>query len=68
MTNVNHTLDPIRPDNGTVGDNMPSVDVEVVQVQEEILKYYKIFYKLYYIKCTPWINVKTCHPSTNASA
>ena len=37
MTNVNHTLDPIRPDNGTVGDNMPSVDVEVVQVQEEII-------------------------------
>ena len=37
MTNVNHTLDPIRPDNGTVGDNMPSVDVEVVQAQEEII-------------------------------
>ena len=37
MTNVNHTLDPIRADNGTVGDNMPSVDVEVVQVQEEII-------------------------------
>ena len=37
MTNVNDTLDPIRPDNGTVGDNMPSVDVEVVQVKEEII-------------------------------
>ena len=37
MTNVNCTLDPIRPDNGTVGDNMPSVDVEVVQAQEEII-------------------------------
>ena len=37
MTNVNDTLDPIRPDDGTVGDNMPSVDVEVVQAQEEII-------------------------------
>ncbi len=37
MTNVNDTLDPIRPDNGTVGDNMPSVDVEAVQAQEEII-------------------------------
>ena len=28
MTNVNDTLDPIRPDDCTVGDNMPSVVVE----------------------------------------
>ena len=37
MTNLNDTLDPIRPDDGTVGDNMPSGDVEVVQAQEEII-------------------------------
>ena len=37
MTNLNDTLDPIRPDDGTVGDDMPSGDVEVVQAQEEII-------------------------------
>ena len=34
---MNDTLDPIRPDDGTVGDSMPSGDVEVVQAQEEII-------------------------------
>ena len=33
MTNRNDSLDPIRPDDGTVGDDMPLGDVEVVQVQ-----------------------------------
>ena len=36
MTNARTTLDLIRPDNGRVGDDMPSGDVEAVQVQEEI--------------------------------
>ena len=34
---MNGTLDPIRLDDGTVGDGMPSGDVEVVQTQEEIM-------------------------------
>ena len=37
MTNLNDTLDSIRPDDGTVGDDMPSGDVEVKQFQEEII-------------------------------
>ena len=37
MTHLNDTLDPIRPDDGTVGDNIPSGVVEVVQAQEEII-------------------------------
>ena len=37
MTNLNDSLDSIRLDDGTVGDNMPLGDVEVVQVQEEII-------------------------------
>ena len=37
MTNHNDTLDPMRPDDSTVGDNMPSGDVEVLQAQEEMI-------------------------------
>ena len=37
MTNLNDTLDHIGPDDGTVGGNMPSGYVEMVQAQEEII-------------------------------
>ena len=42
MTNLNGTLDLISPDDGTVGVNMPSGYVEVVQAQEEIIGSYGI--------------------------
>ena len=38
MTHLNDVLDPIRLDDGTAGDDMPSGDVEVVQAQEEIIR------------------------------
>ena len=37
MTNQNDTLDLTRPDGGTVGDDMPSGDAEVVQALEEFI-------------------------------
>ena len=36
MTNLRSTLHPIRPDNGRMGDDMPSGDVVAVQVEEAI--------------------------------
>ena len=37
MTNLSDTFDPIRPDDGRVGDDAPWGDVETVQLQEEII-------------------------------
>ena len=37
MTKLNDTLDSIKPDDGTVGDNMPSGYEESVQALENLL-------------------------------
>ena len=38
MTSMSRTLDPIRPNNGEVGDDMQSGVMDSVQGQEEIVE------------------------------